>query len=98
TAYVWAARAAQGRALADPASGGEVPELVRVAGHEHGDDSAVFDLQRGGLDESTLLDRDESRQAVDDGVAHEPGRLLGEHARESRVEAQDVLQADDRLE
>lgn len=48
-----------------------VVQLVGIASHVDRSDPFVFDLQGRRLN-NTVLDRDEARQSVDDGVADQP--------------------------
>ena len=61
----------------------DMPQLLRIAHDVNGDDLAILDLQRGGLQRIVRLDRDETRQAVDEAITYDPRRLFGKHAREA---------------
>src|SRR5258707_12675821 len=59
----------------------EMLQLVRIAHDINCDDLAVLDIKRGGLQRIVGLDRHESRQAIDEAVAHDLRHLLGKETR-----------------
>jgi hypothetical protein len=60
----------------------QVSQLVGVPCHIDRGDPILVDLQCRGLQGVLFFDRDETRQAVDEGVAHEPRSLRGEQTRQ----------------
>src|SRR5215813_7079859 len=72
-------------------------QLVRIAGDINCNDLVVFDLQRGGLQRIVLLDGDETWQAIDEAIAHEPRHVLGKDRRQRGMDLHDVVEPDSRL-
>lgn len=72
-------------------------QLVRIAGDVNCNDLVVLDLQRGGLQRIVLLDGDETGQAIDKAVAHEPRHVLGKDRRQCNMDLHDVIEPDCRL-
>ena len=73
-------------------------QFVRVADHINRDNFAIFDLQRGGLQQAPVFDRDETGQAVDEGIADEPRRPLGKSRGQGSVKLHDAVESDNRLQ
>src|SRR5215510_6602002 len=69
-------------------------QLVWIAGDVDCNDLVVLDLQRGGLQRIVLLDGDETWQAIDEAVAHEPRHVLGKDRRQCRMDLHDVIEPD----
>src|SRR5690606_16180697 len=73
------------------------PQLIRIAHDIDADDLSVADVERRRLERLAGFDGDEARQAVDEGVAHEPRSVLGEELRQGAVHFHHRVEAQHRL-
>lgn len=73
-------------------------KLVGIAGNVDGHDPAVLDFKSGGLEDVIALIADIARQAVDPHRLVEAAVLDSEFARQTFIEAQHGIEANNRIE